>query len=1855
MSSVARDIREEFRNVREWLGDTLDDTRDFVIDEIFDPTSEFINSFADGLAADPLATVLKIAALAAGQPQLIPLIDGASVAANGGSVEEVLEAAAISYLTQQIGAEVGQQTSGFTNNLIEESVSAGVREFAVSVITQGTVAATTAIIYGEDPLEAFARGGLQAGVAAGLGAIADEIGWEIEVTDPDTGATSIKPMPNVVKNIVSAALTAELQGKEITPELMAGALSRGILTTGLVRDYIVTNPDVGDREITYITAALQRTAAVALSGGTGAQVAAQILGTVSAYGMEELHDVIKDSRTGDLIGDTLDRISGDYQEVQNLVNELNTVGPRLGENYAEYQEKLNALKELWGEVDRTNTELNTLTKSDELWDGLYTSEWKLQAARDAAKTAVDAYNALAVDQGYLARIEELVPLIEADDNLMTSLTDDLTWAQGNLQRESDRLSDALVPVNLLTEMVVVEGIAPGFDATLYRELNDIPDDVNAYNHFLSQGQYEGAYISNDQYDTALKNNKNSVMNQILLAGFGSDENSPVWSLSDADRKAFISVLEDQGFDTPQALEDLSLNGAAQEQIFNAWADAAGSNPNRQYNTGDTLSDNDLAILDYLGFDTAGVAPGTSMSSVEALALDNYLRTYTESNESPIGRAEGVTTDDILSGNAVITYDDDGKAEWSVLQGISRWDPEYGWVTQKVIYDENGNAQEFAEYDKLGNMIPGSQGFNIYGSADDVPDNLFAPVIVDAAREGNWESIQENLGWTDQMINTAQDMFKYLDKQGANTAQNFIANALRAGGGALEAFNGMSALFGIAPSSTELGKFAQKLQDIGTASNTLEYKTGQANLKLDMNKPSELPVDAPWYERAFETVANIAGAAYKHPSMFIAEYIGVEAMQELIPLAVGGLATLGAKGAAMAAGRTLSQRVAAQAGLTAAAATDLAESFGGTAAETYDRSLEVALRSINPETGQLFTQAEAEDYAMKLAVETGTVAASLTALSLGVGGLSLEKAILNKDKTSGFVADGLDALGDRLREGTTITLREGLTEAIEEGLATAHREGNLSQIDPTIDVSREVSGAAFMGFLVGGPVAGGAYGVSSVGDMYSNFVSAIDPNVRSAIRSGDVNAANVAMDNLGITDSTIRTNILSQVEPENYVNQAQATNAFITANPDYAPTKFEIDSFVQQGSFDDINAKIDRYVDDRYFDINEVKTVAAEEGVTLTDEQAEEYVGQGGEGFSDSAANDLQTQLDPEYTTADEVTQFFLDNGYTPTNEEVQQFVGKFPENTQSDAISNYTDPRVTTEAEVLDMFAAEGYTPTIDEVANYVGQGGEDFQAIQSDAVSNYSDPRATTEAEVREQFESEGYTPTDEEVNSFIGQGGETFQDTIQNDTTQYVDNYTVSVDEVVDMYRSNGLQNPTDEDIQRFVGAYDESTLQDQITDYLPIATANSVTGTIEGIQDQVGAVTEDVAGLTDIVGTPAVADDLTTEGIDESQPPTGIFAEIDALVEAGATRDEAINQIAADLGTTSDNLLEAIGETETRLGEQIGETETRLGEQIAEYESQGLARDEAIQQSVSDLATELGTTEENLLNELGLTETRLGEQIGDTETRLGEQIAEYESQGLARDEAIQQSVSDLATELGITEENLLNELGLTETRLGEQIGDTETRLGEQITGVEETLSTDIAAISDLIGKPAAEVTPTDIDFVVDVIAGNQVLSENVLAQYDVTGDQQITTDDQVILEQLLAGDNVYDQIPGTSIYAPSGIFKTVQDAQTATEQQMQQNQEQTMDTIQQMESNIVTNIEQEALRNAQRQFLFSALQAPDVAGQQVTVKTPDPLNLRYIYDWSSIFATPQQQSMFPSPYSAGGQVEDTTDKLLKIIGGS
>jgi hypothetical protein len=817
-------IVDAITDVIDWVAGAIEDVVDFVFDEIVEPVVSFVGDTVQALLDNPIETIAKVVAIATGNAWAIPLIDGASVAANGGDLGDVLKTVAVSYVAQAIGGEVAQHTAPFVDEFIGEALSEGVKELAVSAITQGTVAATQAIIYGEDPLEAFARGGITAAVSAGLGKIGEQMGWEMEVTDPDTGQTTTRPIPNVVKNMIGSALAAELTGQEITPELMANAVTRGLITTQLVRDYIVTNPEVGDREISYITAAFQRTAAVALSGGTGEEAAAQIMGVLSAYGMEELHDEIRDSGVGDFIGDTLDRISGDYQRVEELTALMDEIGPRLTENYDEYKEKYDTLNELWNTITGNRDEVMQMRAdaAEERGAGGFFTD-RIAELEAEIETAVTEYNRLVTEEGYLDRINELVPLIEADNEALQGYQDDLIDAQNDLQREADRLDGELTSVYNSTDAFLVNAMDPGFNAQEYRQLNNLPEDVDPYTHFLSEGQHNGAYTSWNQYYAAKDQIQNTTMTQLIWGGFGVGENSLARNLSQSDINTLNQIILDAGYATPQQLQELSNSTELQEAVFNQWVEAIGSDPSNTYQTGQQLSANDLAILDQLGYDIRGVAEGTEMTAQEALALDQFVRTQNdESGESIIELGEGVTAADVVTGTATLTYTATG-IEWQMPEEMTRWDPQAGWITRRLVVNTAGEPIGYDWVDKDGNTDTHTQPLSIIitrGNDEYMTAEQQADIVITYMQDGgSWDEVKEGLGWTDSLINMAQNMFDSLDEGNYDTTTNFLANAMKAGGGILDAFNGMSTLFGIAPDSTALGKFAQQLQDVGAANNT----------------------------------------------------------------------------------------------------------------------------------------------------------------------------------------------------------------------------------------------------------------------------------------------------------------------------------------------------------------------------------------------------------------------------------------------------------------------------------------------------------------------------------------------------------------------------------------------------------------------------------------------------------------------------------------------------------------------------------------------------------------------------------------------------------------------------------------------------------------------------------------------------------------------------------------------------------------------------------------------------------------------------------------------------------------------------
>ena len=200
-----------------------------------------------------------------------------------------------------------------------------------------------------------------------------------------------------------------------------------------------------------------------------------------------------------------------------------------------------------------------------------------------------------------------------------------------------------------------------------------------------------------------------------------------------------------------------------------------------------------------------------------------------------------------------------------------------------------------------------------------------------------------------------------------------------------------------------------------------------------------------------------------------------------------------------------------------------------------------------------------------------------------------------------------------------------------------------------------------------------------------------------------------------------------------------------------------------------------------------------------------------------------------------------------------------------------------------------------------------------------------------------------------------------------------------------------------------------------------------------------------------------------------------------------------------------------------------------------------------------------------------------------------------------------------------------------------------------MQSELSSDIGIVADYVGKPISAVTDTDIDFVADIIAQQQAMQDPTLfvptdqqLQYDVNQDGVIDINDQAMLEQAFAGDIVTE-----GFFQPTGLYEvnqqTQQDIQAAQDLNTQQNLAiQTQMTQQRQQEQFDQDIRDMAALQAAQQ-------------RTATTKKMGVADIDYLYDigGESIFATPQQQSLFASPYAKGGKVIDSTDRLLKIIG--
>jgi hypothetical protein len=438
----------------------------------------------------------------------------------------------------------------------------------------------------------------------------------------------------------------------------------------------------------------------------------------------------------------------------------------------------------------------------------------------------------------------------------------------------------------------------------------------------------------------------------------------------------------------------------------------------------------------------------------------------------------------------------------------------------------------------------------------------------------------------------------------------------------------------------------------------------------------------------------------------------------------------------------------------------------------------------------------------------------------------------------------------------------------------------------------------------------------------------------------------------------------------------------------------------------------------------------------------------------------------------------------------------------------------------------------------------------------------------------------------------------------------------DVKKVFESLGYKNPTDQEIKQFAGEKTADKLLQELTPYVDQQTVDADEAR-EALK-QLGIENPSQKDIEKLIGQYA-----------ESQ----LAGKAGALDIQELRYNSLLDQIKQVTG----------GATSPELEAKLGALTTEQQELARQLAAQGVDLQTAIDTAAADIsrdvADKFGTLtaeQKSLANQLTQQGVDLNTAINTVRGELGGQIAGVSADVQAKYDALTAEQKALANQLTQQGVDLNTAINTVRGELQTQIGATQDQIAE---------------VAGIVGKPYRDVTQADIDFVQGIINQQQTQPETVLTPgqlaYDANQDGRIDQSDLEFLQNVVGGVGTqpFTPAPGT-IWAqqPTGIYGVLAEQEAAARER---------DAAQRAQAaRLARQTQQRQNVNTLQQLLMGA---PDIGGQQVTVKAPDPAQIGYIYDWSSIFANPQQEKMFITPYAEGGMVEDddaVTAELLKIL---
>ena len=1983
------DLLQPFR----WVSELFTGDTDLGPADLF---GEYVRDIDLGIPDETLVTVAKLIAFSTGQGWAIPFIEGGATLAQGGSIEDALKNAAVSYVAGEVSGAVADSAGSYITDFVGDELA---ETFAGTLLTDVTPdaisSATLAAFKGQDPWEAFLSAALTSSVGNSVNAAMSKI-------DDATNQAFTTKLPPAAQNLIKASLESTLiggvTGENITEAALARAITQSTTVTNTLSNFFGDNTNLDSGQVSALTLAVQRSAAAAFTGG---DIGDALQLTLNQYGQQEFNIV-----TDKIVRNSIDKLQGTYQEYARVSSEISAAGVKRDTALGEFRTLENRVIDAQFVRDEAAKAMEDV-QTRWLNEGLTKTE-----AETLAQTTSDAFTeAQALWETAYAEVESSGVLDDVGkqfkkfNDLVDSLSEELAGIGETLYSDTSQLDPGMQTLYSAVDKSFTLAMDPSFNEAQYKEFNNLGDDVDGYFHWLNEGQKAGlptnadeAYAQRNTAEVALQN---AVLKNLNLTAtdFSKDDLASL-------RTLVSQSLPDGSYD-PSVVDLEAIKSIATNFLTNsnAWTEYTSNEEataqhqallnkslvnkylegSESLNLGDAYTDDFNNLLSNLGLPT-GVVGETKINQED---LDGIIASFKDIDNSfvptdAITAAEGVTGQDIADGKATLTIKEDGLLEWDNLEFKARrfrphWNPEYGTYGKFIEVEEGSDfatqegGKQLVFVNLKGEQV-GKPFLNLTIDSPTIVDgegtsledlkttNAKAFIInaasLDLSDNSIADSIKELAGTT--LFNTVQNVKAYAEATDSGF-DNWIVDVVGSttiGIGGIVGFtnDAVNLMLGFDPNSSSFSAMAENIEAFGADVRSDEFNN---------------TVEKAW-QRVGEadgflgTLSAFGGELADAPVEMLTSIIFEEMSQELLPaLVTGGTATF-AKAAFRQMGEATAKNMASKLALKAGATTDLMESFGGAGGSMYDEAYDYLI-------AQGATEDEAQRGAYERAMQSGLMSAVFTAASFGVGGLAFEKKIAGKvGDSKGSFAKSLDEWVKRVGDNAKIIGKEGVSESLEEGSATYVDELILYDLDP----NRDVWGNVAIGMSVGALASSGTVGGVTA---LSNIISSINPTINSIVTTAAKTAEGAAqvgllLGNLGL-DPVITNNILNTVYDAGYTSNEEAATAFQEANPNYIPTTEELNNFAVKRNDSDLAAEVASYIGANYISASEIQDAALAEGITLTDEQAAE----------------LATKTDDKTTTLEEIIAEVSPVSMTDVTAAITAAIDGLPES--------------ATAQDIQDALAAvDGVTVNNDGTLSVDGVTEEDLtkdggildtaldglisQAGLTELLKNYSTTDTITQditAAITAAIDGLPETSTPEEIASAIQAAVDGISTGVSEaDLTAALEKLDLGTDTdaVQAIINSNNFLEDTEVD-RRIAAAVDalpvgateaqvSKAIEDAISDLNNLSTEDVTTAVSNALADldyltptQVQSVVEDaVSGIK--VQTNAEAVQLANEtqiALDKADTlaaDANIAAKAAAEARINAASQAAIASADAAAATARATANSALAAAQALYSEvnvtalANSELITNLNSQINDLTSIQTASTIDAQTQDEALAIEEGAAAEratmlaNLTGQLAAAETSRAEinkqrAAADAALAAAQQKAELARQAdnnaaIARGQAItqgqiaaadtaaanaraaalaaEQEINTIrATQKQITAENnvILDEISSLQTQIDatsqtelDAITATSQAELDAIAAASETeleaigiVDRDLELLATFVGKPAQDVTQADADFVIDLIAQENVSTEN-LAKYDYNNDGVIDENDQATIQAALdAG-----VVPSTGLYAAidsqtedlTGQIDTQTEdltgqIDTQTEDLTGQITDQTTNLTGQIDTQTDTLTDQAIDLNTQlntqmaldeKERNYSDLLrmvggSGDRKGQRVDVSTPDPGEINP-YTFESIFRDLEQAGQYLSPYDTtlgrtpqgqgktlapsltgrrgfyqGGQVEDENDMLLRIIG--